>query len=284
MKERRHPDWLKSPLGGGSTYATVRKQLREACVHTICEEAKCPNIGECFSRGTATFLILGDICTRDCKYCHVDHGTPKKTDVDEPLHVAESVKKLDLTYVVITSVTRDDLEDGGAKQFKDTIDQIKKQNPRCKIEVLIPDFKGDVDSLKIVLSAKPDVVNHNIEVVSSLFDTIRPQGDYQQSLHVLRKCKKLAPNIPTKSGFMIGLGESNSEISKLLDDLRGVNVNFLTIGQYLQPSKHHETVKKYYHPDDFEELKRLAYEKGFDHVEAAPLVRSSYKAESFLEC
>lgn len=282
MKKRRHPDWLKSPLGGGVTYASVRKQLRKACVHTICEEAKCPNIGECFSRGTATFLILGDVCTRDCKYCNVDHGNPIEIDVDEPISVAESVKKLDLSFVVITSVTRDDLDDGGAKHFKDTILHIKERNPSCRIEVLIPDFNGNFESLKMVLSAKPDVVNHNIEVVSSLFDTIRPQGDYQQSLQVLRNCKKLTPNIPTKSGFMVGLGETDTEISELLDDLRSVKVNFVTIGQYLQPSKDHISVKKYYHPDEFIELKQLAYAKGFDHVEAAPLVRSSYRAESFL--
>lgn len=282
MKVRRHPEWLKVPLGGGHTYASVRKQLRDAHVHTICEEAKCPNIGNCFSRGTATFLILGDVCTRSCKYCNVTHGTPLPVDSSEPVHVAESVRKLQLNYSVITSVTRDDLDDGGAQHFNETIIQIKKLNPECQVEVLIPDFNGDTDALETVLATKPAVLNHNIEVVSSLFSTIRPQGDYQQSLEVLRNSKKLQSNIPTKSGFMVGLGESTSEILELLDDLRSVDVDFLTIGQYLQPSKDHIAIEKYYTPDEFEFFKQKALEKGFRHVESAPLVRSSYKAESFL--
>ena len=282
MNVRRHPDWLKVPLGGGQTYASVRKQLRDAHVHTICEEAKCPNIGNCFSRGTATFLILGDVCTRNCKYCNVTHGTPLPVDSSEPVHVAESVRKLHLNYSVITSVTRDDLDDGGARHFKETVTYIKKLNPECQVEVLIPDFNGDTDALETVLATKPAVLNHNIEVVSSLFETIRPQGDYHQSLEVLRNSKKLQPNIPTKSGFMVGLGESTSEILELLDDLRSTDVDFLTIGQYLQPSKDHVAIEKYYTPDEFEFFKQKALEKGFLHVESAPLVRSSYKAESFL--
>ena len=282
VKGRRHPDWLKTPLGGGQTYATVRKQLRKACVNTICEEAKCPNIGECFSRGTATFLILGDTCTRNCHYCHVHHGTPDSVDADEPLHVAESVKKLGLQYAVVTSVTRDDLADGGAQHFYETITQIKNLIPDCQVEVLIPDFKGNRASLETVLSAKPTVLNHNIEVVSSLFDSMRPQGDYKQSLEVLKQSKQIAPGIPTKSGFMIGLGETKSEIIELLDDLRTVHVEFLTIGQYLQPSKDHAPVQKYYTPEEFNSLKQIALKKGFKHVESGPLVRSSYRAESFL--
>lgn len=282
MKKRRHPDWLKTRIGGGTTYASVRKQLRDAHVHTICEEAKCPNMGECFSRGTATFLILGDTCTRNCLYCNVCHGTPKPLDSNEPFHIAESVQKLRLTYAVITSVSRDDLDDGGAQHFKETIDYIKKLNPCCKIEVLIPDFNGTRGSLKTVLSAQPTVLNHNIEVVSSLFDCIRPQGNYNQSLTLLKRSKELFPEIPTKSGFMVGLGEDNSEILTLLDDLRSVDVDFLTIGQYLQPSKNHMPVKKYYSPDEFKYLKETALEKGFHKVESAPLVRSSYHAESFL--
>lgn len=282
MKNRRHPNWLKVPLGGGKTYATVRKQLRKAHVHTICEEAKCPNIGECFSRGTATFLILGDVCTRNCRYCHVKHGDPLPVNKDEPVYVAESVCKLHLNYAVITSVTRDDLDDGGAQHFYNTIFQIKKMKPDCRVEVLIPDFKGDVDSLQKVLSANPTVLNHNIEVVSSLFSSIRPQGEYGRSLQLLKQSKGLNPDIPTKSGFMVGLGENIEEILDLMNDLRSVHVDFLTIGQYLQPTINHPSVKKYYTPKEFQILKQKALEKGFVHVESAPLVRSSYKAESFL--
>lgn len=282
MNSRRHPDWLKVPLGGGKTYATVRKQLRQAHVHTICEEAKCPNIGECFNRGTATFLILGDVCTRNCKYCHVSYGKPLPVDSAEPIHVAESVKQLNLNYAVITSVTRDDLSDGGANHFYETITQIKKLNPQCQVEVLIPDFKGNTEALRTVLSAKPAVLNHNIEVVFSLFPRIRPQGEYNQSLFVLKQSKQIQKKIPTKSGFMIGLGENMEEILALLDDLRSVQVDFLTIGQYLQPTPNHIPVQKYYTPDEFDLLKQKALEKGFVHVESGPLVRSSYRAESFL--
>ena len=282
MKTRRHPDWIKTRFGGGKTYASVRKQIRDAHVHTICEEAKCPNIGECFCRGTATFLILGDTCSRNCLYCNVCHGTPKPVDSNEPLYIAESAQKLKLTYAVITSVTRDDLDDGGAQHFKETIDYIRKLNPHCNVEVLIPDFNGNMKSLRTVLSAKPTVLNHNIEVVSSLFDSIRPQGNYEQSLTLLKNSKELYPEIPTKSGFMVGLGEDTSEILTLLDDLRSVNVDYLTIGQYLQPSASHISVKKYYTPDEFQFFKEKALEKGFHQVESAPLVRSSYHAESFL--
>jgi len=282
MKNRRHPNWLKVPLGGGKTYATVRKQLRKTHVHTICEEAKCPNIGECFSRGTATFLILGDVCTRNCRYCHVKHGDPLPVNKDESVYVAESVCKLHLNYAVITSVTRDDLDDGGAQHFYNTIFQIKKMKPDCRVEVLIPDFKGDVDSLQKVLSANPAVLNHNIEVVSSLFSSIRPQGEYGRSLQLLKQSKELNPDIPTKSGFMVGLGENIEEILDLMNDLRSVHVDFLTMGQYLQPTINHPSVKKYYTPKEFQILKQKALEKGFVHVESAPLVRSSYKAESFL--
>lgn len=282
VKRRRHPDWLKMPLGGGQMYAKVRKQLRKTCVHTICEEAQCPNIGECFNRGTATFLILGDTCTRNCKYCHVHHGTPEIVDAEEPRKVAESVHDLRLQYTVVTSVTRDDLPDGGAQHFYETITQIKHFNPDCQVEVLIPDFKGNTASLENVLSAKPTVVNHNIEVVSSLFPKVRPQGNYKQSLEVLKQSKKIAPWIPTKSGFMIGLGETKNEIIELLDDLHGVHVDFLTIGQYLQPSKDHVTVQKYYTPEEFNTFKQIALDKGFKRVESGPLVRSSYRAESFL--
>jgi len=282
MSSRRHPNWLKVPLGGGQTYAAVRKQLRNARVHTICKEAKCPNIGDCFSRGTATFLILGDVCSRDCRYCNVSYGTPAPLNSNEPKLIAESIKQLDLKYAVITSVTRDDLKDGGAHHFYETITEIKRLNSECKVEVLIPDFNGNAEALQKVLSAKPVILNHNIEVVSSLFPSIRPQGNYHQSLQILKKSKQLDQRIPTKSGFMVGLGESTSEIIELLDDLRSVHVDFLTIGQYLQPSTTHVSVKKYYTPDEFSALKQIALKKGFTHVESGPLVRSSYRAESFL--
>ena len=282
MKTRRHPDWLKVPLGGGKQYASVRKQLRSAHIHTICEEAKCPNIGECFSRGTATFLILGDKCTRDCAYCNVTHGKPDLIDFDEPKNIAESVKNLGLSYAVITSVTRDDLEDGGADLFFNTITEIKHMNPECQVEVLIPDFNGNIDALNKLLLAQPVMLNHNIEVVSSLFPTMRSQGNYDQSLQILKESRRLHPNIPTKSGFMIGLGETTNEIRRLLDDLRMVHVDYLTIGQYLQPTTKHAKVQKYYTPSEFDYLKEKALEKGFIHVESGPLVRSSYRAEQFL--
>ncbi|HMA83399.1 MAG TPA: lipoyl synthase [Candidatus Thermoplasmatota archaeon] len=283
MKSRRHPDWLKVPLGGGKTYAAVRKQLRSAQVHTICEEAKCPNLGECFNRGTATFLILGDKCTRNCAYCNVKHEKPQPLDLDEPKHIAESVKKLGLSYAVITSVTRDDLDDGGADHFSNTIKEIKHMNPRCQVEVLIPDFNGDNGALENVLLAQPVMLNHNIEVVSSLFQIMRPQGDYDQSLQVLKESRRLHPNIPTKSGFMIGIGETIEEILGLLDDLRSVHVDYLTIGQYLQPTIKHAKVQKYYTPSEFDFFKKKALEQGFIHVESGPLVRSSYRAEQFLK-
>ena len=283
MKSRRHPDWLKVPLGGGKTYAAVRKQLRSAQVHTICEEAKCPNIGECFNRGTATFLILGDTCTRNCLYCNVKHGKPQPLDSNEPKHIAESVKQLGLSYAVITSVTRDDLADGGAKHFFNTIKEIKQMNPIFQVEVLIPDFNGEVNALNKILLAQPVMLNHNIEVVSSLFQTMRPQGDYDQSLQVLKESRRLHPNIPTKSGFMIGIGETIEEILGLLDDLRSVHVDYLTIGQYLQPTIKHAKVQKYYTPSEFDFFKKKALEQGFIHVESGPLVRSSYRAEQFLK-
>lgn len=282
MEKRRHPDWLKTPIGGGKTYAKVRKQLRCAHVHTICEEAKCPNIGDCFNRGTATFLILGDICTRNCMYCTVTHGKPGPVVDDEPVHIAESVKQLDLKYAVITSVTRDDLTDGGADHFHKTVTIIKKLQPHCKVEVLIPDFNGDITGLKTILSARPTVLNHNIEVVPRLFISMRPQGDYDQSLQILKQSKQINKNIPTKSGFMIGLGETEKEIISLMEDLRQVDVDFLTIGQYLQPTTRHASVKKYYSPEQFRLFKQEALKKGFIHVESGPLIRSSYHAERFL--
>ncbi|KYK23066.1 lipoyl synthase [Thermoplasmatales archaeon SM1-50] len=279
---RRHPDWLKVRIGGGENFSKVKTLLRSAKLHTICEEAKCPNIAECFGNGTAVFLILGNVCTRDCRYCHVTHGTPGPLNPNEPRDVAESVRILGLKYVVITSVTRDDLHDGGAGVFYDTIKQIRLLNEECKIEVLIPDFKADRGAIKKIIDAAPDVINHNIEVVEELFPLIRQQGNYQRSLEVLRTIKMKEKGIPTKSGFMVGLGETVEQIHATMRDLKNVDVDFLTIGQYLQPTRTHAEVKKYYSPEEFSVMKIDALRMGFLHVESGPLVRSSYHAENAL--
>ena len=279
---RRHPDWLKVKIGGGKNYLRMKSLLRNAKLHTICEEAKCPNIAECFGSRTAVFLILGDVCTRNCRYCNVKYGEPSSLNLNEPMDVAESVKELGLKYVVITSVTRDDLEDGGANVFYKTIKEIKKLNKNCKVEVLIPDFKGKIGSLNKIINAKPDVINHNIEVVQELFPEIRPQGNYETSLEILTNIKKIKKGVKTKSGFMVGFGETNEQILKTMSDLRKANVDFLTIGQYLQPSRDHVEIKRYYTPEEFKEFKKLALNMGFKHVESGPLVRSSYHAEKAL--
>ena len=279
---RRHPDWLKVKLGSGPNFSSVKTLLRGAKLHTICEEAKCPNIAECFGRGTAVFLILGNVCTRNCRYCNVGHGRPLPPDEDEPVHVAQSVKQLGLHYVVITSVTRDDLPDGGAAMFSATIQEIRALVPECKIEVLIPDFQGDEQPLQTVLAAEPHVANHNIEVVASLFPTIRPQGEYQRSLTLLKSIKEKSSEVRSKSGFMVGLGETDDEIQQTMEDLYDARVDFLTIGQYLQPSKRHAPIERYYTPEEFSRFKDLGESIGFDHVESGPLVRSSYHAEEAL--
>ncbi len=275
---RRHPDWLKVNIPSGKNFVKMKSLLRSTKLHTICEEAKCPNIAECFKNGTAVFLILGKICTRNCLYCNVTHGKPDLLNPKEPEEIAESVKKLRLKYVVITSVTRDDLPDGGASVFAETINKVKNLNPKCMIEVLIPDFKGNISSLKTIINSKPDVINHNIEVVKELFSNIRPEGDYKISLKLLSNIKKLKDNIKTKSGFMIGIGETYDQIINTMKDLRRSDVDFLTIGQYLQPSKKHASIKKYYHPNEFKELKKIGLDLGFKHIESGPLVRSSYHA------
>ncbi|HEC82200.1 MAG TPA: lipoyl synthase [Thermoplasmatales archaeon] len=278
----RHPEWLKVRIAGGENYVKIKTLLRKAKLHTICEEARCPNIAECFGKGTATFLILGDICTRSCRYCNVKHGEPLPLNPQEPREVAESVKALGLRYAVITSVTRDDLPDGGATVFYETVKEIKKINKNCRVEVLIPDFKGSKESLKKIVDAGPDVINHNIEVVKELFPEIRPQGDYKRSLSVLKTIKELNSTILTKSGFMVGLGETKKQVIKTLQDLRENDVDVLTIGQYLQPTREHAEVKRYYTPKEFDEFKTIAMGMGFKHVESAPLVRSSYHAEQAL--
>lgn len=274
--KRRHPDWLKVKIPGGREFVKMKKLLRSAKLHTICEEAKCPNIEECFKSGTAVFLILGNICTRDCKYCNVKSGKPLDPNSNEPCDVAVTVKQLELDYVVITSVTRDDLDDGGASFFCETIKETRKLNSDCKIEVLIPDFKGDINSLKKIIFSSPEVINHNIEVVKDLFPFIRPQGNYEVSLNLLKNIKKFNGNIKSKSGFMVGLGENEDQIIKTMKDLKDASVDFLTIGQYLQPTRKHAEIRRYYTPKEFENFKHIGLELGFEHVESGPLVRSSY--------
>lgn len=276
---RRHPDWLKVRIGGGENFVKIKHLLQNTKLHTICEEAKCPNISECFGSGTAVFLILGNICTRNCKYCNVTHGKPLILNENEPKEVAKSVKNLGLKYVVITSVTRDDLIDGGASVFNKTVNEIKKIQKDCRVEVLIPDFQGKIDSLEKVIESKPDVINHNIEVVKDLFPIIRPEGNYKTSLNILKNIKEIDRSIKTKSGFMIGIGENKEQIIQTMNDIKKVNVDFLTIGQYLQPTKKKAEIKKYYTPEEFKDFKSIALDIGFKNVEAGPLVRSSYHAE-----
>lgn len=282
---RRHPDWLKVHIGAGDTYSHMKTLLRNTQLHTICEEAKCPNIAECFGSGTAVFLILGTICTRHCRYCNVTHGTPGILNEREPQEVASSVHTLGLKYVVVTSVTRDDLPDGGARVFSKTIHEIRRLNPACNIEVLIPDFQANASSLQEIIDAAPHVINHNIEVVEALFPMIRPEGDYRRSLQVLQTLATNRQNSIIKSGFMVGLGETEQQIETTMQDLHSVGVDFLTIGQYLQPTKHHVDIQKYYTPEEFASMKTQALQIGFRHVESGPLVRSSYHAEkAFSTC
>jgi len=277
------PEWLKVKLPSGEAYNKI-KSLSEGTTHTICEEAKCPNLGECWDKGTATFLILGDICTRNCIYCNVKHGTPGKVDAKEPEKIAEIVKKLNLKYVVITSVTRDDLKDGGAKTFKVAIKELRKQT-NAKIEVLTPDLKGQAEHIRIILSAEPDVFAHNIETVERLYPIIRPKASYKRSVSFLKAIKDIDPRQTTKSGFMVGLGETKEEIIKTMRTLRIAKVDILTIGQYLQPRKDLAKVEKYYTPEEFKEFKEIAYKLGFKYVESSPLTRSSYHAEeAYLAC
>lgn len=276
---QRKPDWLKVKLPKGENYCKVMSKLNKGGLHSVCEEAKCPNIGECFSYGTATFLILGDRCTRNCLYCNVSSGKPCLVDYNEPKELAKCVKELGLKYVVITSVTRDDMEDGGAEIFSECVKEIKKNCPDTKVELLIPDLKGDIDSLKIIVDSKPDVLGHNIEVVENIFDSLRPGGNYGVSLELLKNVKQINPKQKTKSGLMLGLGENKKEIIKTMKDLIKSDVDFFTIGQYLQPRKDLAEVKKFYTPKEFDELRKIGLELGFKHVESGPLVRSSYRAD-----
>jgi lipoyl synthase len=278
----KKPDWLNKRLDYKSM-KEMGKMLRSMNLHTVCEGAKCPNMGECFRNQTATFMILGDVCTRNCKFCAIPTGKLFPPDLEEPKHLAEASKKLKLKHVVITSVTRDDLEDGGANQFANCIFEIKKILPKSSIEVLIPDMQGNKESLKIVLDAKPNILNHNIETVKRLYDIARPMADYQQSLDVLKFSKEYDSNIITKSGIMLGLGETQEELESLFNDLRNVDCDMLTIGQYLPPSHEHASLKEYIHPDIFDNYKQIALKKGFKYVASGPYVRSSYNAIEGIE-
>jgi len=275
----RLPSWLKVPMPGGPTYRELKALMRGAKLHTVCEEARCPNIGDCWERKSATFMILGDICTRRCHYCAVTTGRPGGVDVGEPERLARIVERMGLNYCVITSVNRDDLGDGGAFIFSLCIKLIRAYSPNCKVEVLIPDFAGNVWALKKLIKAKPDVLNHNLETSKRIFKKVRPKGDYKRSLELLALSKELDTNIPTKSGIMIGLGEDFEEIVETMEDLRSHGCDLLTIGQYLRPSQKHWPISKFYKPSEFDELKRIGTDMGFKHVAAGPLVRSSYHAD-----
>jgi lipoyl synthase len=282
------PEWLKVRAPGSENYLRLKGIMKDLKLNTVCEDAHCPNIGECWHHGTATFMILGDVCTRACSYCAVAHGRPTELDTAEPARVAEAVARMHLQYAVITSVDRDDLADGGASIFADTIRRTRARVPGCRIEVLIPDFQGIESSLRAVLDAGPDVLNHNIETVPRLYRMARSGGRYPRSLELLDRSRTYRPHIATKTGMMVGLGEAHDEIVAVFDDLRRVGVSILTIGQYLRPSSKHARMTRYYHPDEFAELKQIALAKGFVHVESGPLVRSSYhaheQADAFQAC
>lgn len=279
--QKRLPDYLKRPIIDTDKTRTVRRILKTKCLNTVCENARCPNKNECYTKNTATFLIMGNNCTRNCRYCNISCARPEPLDLNEPFHVAEVVKDLGLKYAVITSVTRDDLPDGGAEHFANCIYEIRKISPDVKIEILTPDFKGNKDSLNTIIKAHPNVFNHNIETVRNVFKTARPQGDYDCSLEVLKYIKDNS-DIITKSGLMIGLGETFEDIEQTLVDLKNVGCDILTIGQYIQPSKAHLEVSKYYTPEEYENLNQLAKKVGIKHYQIGPLVRSSYRASELI--
>lgn len=279
--QKRLPDYLKRPIIDTDKTRTVRRILKTKCLNTVCENARCPNKNECYTKNTATFLIMGNNCTRNCRYCNITCSRPEPLDLNEPFHVAEAVKDLGLKYAVITSVTRDDLPDGGAEHFANCIYEIRKMSSDVKIEILTPDFKGNKDSLNTIIKANPNVFNHNIETVRNVFKTARPQGDYDCSLNVLKYIKDNS-DILTKSGLMIGLGETFEDIEETLVDLKNVGCDILTIGQYIQPSKAHLEVSKYYTPEEYENLKQLAKKVRIKHYQIGPLVRSSYRASELI--
>jgi len=274
----RKPQWLKVKAPGGTNYIRLKQLMRDLNLHTVCEEAHCPNIGECWEHGTATFMILGDVCTRNCAYCAVSHGRPPAYDTEEPSRVAEAIAELNLRHAVITSVDRDDLPDFGAYIFAETIRQIRAKLPSCSIEVLVPDFQGNEDSIRAVLDARPDIYNHNTETVPRLYKKARPGGRYERLLEIFRMAKRIAPDVPTKTGIILGLGETNEEVVEVMKDLRAVDVDILTLGQYLRPSDGHIALDRYVTPAEFRELYDVGMALGFRHVESGPLVRSSYHA------
>lgn len=276
----RKPEWIRMKVPDSARFQEIKRVLRENNLHTVCEEASCPNIGECFSGGTATFMILGDICTRRCPFCDVAHGKPLPPDANEPENLARTIAQMGLKYVVITSVDRDDLKDGGAQHFVDCIEAVRKYSPQIKIEILVPDFRGRLDvALEILRKAPPDVMNHNLETVPRLYKQARPGSDYQNSLNLLKIFSEMYPHVPTKSGLMLGLGETDEEILAVMQDLRAHQVSMLTLGQYLQPSVHHLPVLRYVEPATFDYLKTQADAMGFDNAASGPMVRSSYHAD-----
>jgi len=276
----RKPSWIRAKSPNSPRFFEIKQILREHQLHTVCEEASCPNIGECFSHGTATFMILGDVCTRRCPFCDVAHGKPQAPDVNEPANLAKTIAAMKLSYVVITSVDRDDLRDGGAQHFVDCIRAVRLASPQTRIEVLVPDFRGRLDlALEVLALAPPDVMNHNLETVPRLYKAARPGADYTNSLQLLKAFKAKHPNVPTKSGLMVGLGETDEEILAVMRDLRAHDVEMLTVGQYLQPSQHHLPVKRFVTPDEFKALEAAAQEMGFANAACGPMVRSSYHAD-----
>ena len=276
----RKPAWIRARSPADPAVSRLKDILRENRLHTVCEEASCPNLGECFAGGTATFMIMGDICTRRCPFCDVAHGRPDPLDSEEPENLARTIRAMGLSYVVVTSVDRDDLRDGGAAHFSACIEAIRAQNPGIRIEVLVPDFRGRMDrALDILVKSPPDVFNHNLETVPGLYKKVRPGSDYAWSLDLLKRFKALHPGVPTKSGLMLGIGEEISEVEQVMRDLRAHDCDMLTLGQYLQPSVHHLPLVRYLHPDEFERLGAFGYELGFTHVASGPMVRSSYHAD-----
>ncbi|MGH7665176.1 MAG: lipoyl synthase [Gemmatimonadaceae bacterium] len=274
----RKPSWLKVKAPGGPNYVRLKQMMRELDLHTVCEEAHCPNVGECWEHGAATFMILGDVCTRNCAYCAVAHGRPPKFDPAEPARVGQAVAEMQLQHAVITSVDRDDLPDFGAWAFAETIREIHERVPGCSVEVLVPDFQGDEDSIRCVLAALPEIYNHNTETVPRLYRKARPGGRYARVLEIFRFAKRTAPDIPTKTGIILGMGETTEEVEQTMTDLREVDVDILTLGQYLRPSSDHIPLDRYVTPDEFRHLREVGMELGFRHVESGPLVRSSYHA------
>ena len=274
----RKPSWLKVKAPGGPNYLRLKQMMRELDLHSVCEEARCPNVGECWEHGTATFMILGDVCTRNCAYCAVAHGRPPRYDIEEPERVGQAIAEMRLQHAVITSVDRDDLPDFGAYIFAETIRQIHARVPECSVEVLVPDFQGNEDSIRTVLEARPEIYNHNTETVPRLYKKARPGGRYARVMEIFRLAKRIAPDIPTKTGIIRGMGETIEEVVAVMHDLRAVDVDILTLGQYLRPSENHIALDRYYTPDEFRYLRDVGMEMGFKHVESSPLVRSSYHA------